>query len=637
MTDISIRITGRAGRITLQRPQALNAMTYDMCIAIERAFDDWRADPAVDVVVLDAEGDRAFCSGGDIAELYATGTQGDFAYGQTFWADEYRLNHKIFHFPKPVVSFLQGFTMGGGVGIGCHGSHRVVGDSSQIAMPECGIGLVPDVGGSLMLALAPGRLGEYLGTTAARMTAADAIFAGFADLYVPESQWPALIAQIEATGDPACVAAAATAPAPGPIEASMPDIDRHFYGASLGDILTTLRAEDSDFARATLKQMGRNSPLSMACAIEILHRLRGPSLTLEKALDLEYRFTARAMEHGDFIEGIRAAIIDKDRSPNWQFADGTVPATAISKMLMPLGKMALKLGGTGMKIGFIGLGNMGAPMAANLAAAGHEVVGFDVAGTTADGVAQVQSAAEAATDRDVVITMLPNGAILQTVAAQVVPAMRAGATLIDCSTVDVDSARAVGSLAEAAGLLFVDAPVSGGVGGAAGGTLTFMAGGTPAAFASAAPLFDIMGQKAVHCGEAGAGQAAKICNNMILGATMIATCEAFALADKLGLERQKMFDVVSTSSGFSWSMNTYCPAPGVGPTSPADNDYKPGFAAELMLKDLGLSQQAAAAVNADTPMGAKALELYRQFVEEEGGKGMDFSAMLPRFEKRGRD
>jgi len=637
MTDISIRITGRAGRITLQRPQALNAMTYDMCIAIERAFDDWRANPAVDVVVLDAEGDRAFCSGGDIAELYATGTQGDFAYGQTFWADEYRLNHKIFHFPKPVVSFLQGFTMGGGVGIGCHGSHRVVGDSSQIAMPECGIGLVPDVGGSLMLALAPGRLGEYLGTTAARMTAADAIFAGFADLYLPEGQWPALIAQIEATGDPACVEVAATAAAPGPIEASMPDIDRHFYGASLSDILITLRAEDSDFARATLKQMGRNSPLSMACAIETLHRLRGPSLTLEKALDLEYRFTARAMEHGDFIEGIRAAIIDKDRSPNWQFADGTVPATAISKMLMPLGKMALKFGGTGMKIGFIGLGNMGAPMAANLAAAGHEVVGFDVAGTTAAGVAQVQSAAEAATNRDVVITMLPNGAILQTVAAQVVPAMRAGATLLDCSTVDVDSARAVASLAEAAGLLFVDAPVSGGIGGAAGGTLTFMAGGTPEAFASAAPLFDIMGQKAVHCGEAGAGQAAKICNNMILGATMIATCEAFALADKLGLERQKMFDVVSTSSGFSWSMNTYCPAPGVGPTSPADNDYKPGFAAELMLKDLGLSQQAAAAVNADTPMGAKALELYRQFVEEEGGKGMDFSAMLPRFEKRGRD
>ncbi|MEX0310610.1 MAG: enoyl-CoA hydratase/isomerase family protein, partial [Tateyamaria sp.] len=176
MTDISIRITGHAGRITLQRPEALNAMTYEMCLAIEAAMDAWATDDAVKVVVLDAEGDRAFCSGGDIAELYETGTKGDYAYGQTFWADEYRLNHKIFHYPKPVVSFLQGFTMGGGVGIGCHGSHRVVGDSSQIAMPECGIGLIPDVGGSLMLALAPGRLGEYLGTTAARMNASDAIY-----------------------------------------------------------------------------------------------------------------------------------------------------------------------------------------------------------------------------------------------------------------------------------------------------------------------------------------------------------------------------------------------------------------------------------------------------------------------------
>ena len=231
--------------------------------------------------------------------------------------------------------------------------------------------------------------------------------------------------------------------------------------------------------------------------------------------------------------------------------------------------------------------------------------------------------------------MLPNGDILRTVASDVIPAMQAGATLIDCSTVDVDSARDVATQAQAAGLLAVDAPVSGGIGGAAGGTLTFMAGGSADAFAVAQPLFDIMGQKAVHCGEAGAGQAAKICNNMILGATMIATCEAFALADKLGLERQKMFDVASTSSGYSWSMNAYCPAPGVGPQSPADNGYQPGFASELMLKDLGLSQQAAEAVDADTPMGARALELYRQFVEDEDGKGRDFSAMLPRFETRG--
>ena len=289
-----------------------------------------------------------------------------------------------------------------------------------------------------------------------------------------------------------------------------------------------------------------------------------------------------------------------------------------------------------MKIGFIGLGNMGAPMAANLVKAGHAVTGFDTAGVTVEGVTPAASAAEAATGADVVITMLPNGAILRAVAAEVIPAMTKGAALVDCSTVDVDSARAVADQAEAAGLLAVDAPVSGGTGGATAGTLTFMAGGSDAAFAKAKPLLDIMGQKAVHCGGAGAGQAAKICNNMILGVTMIATCEAFALADKLGLDRQKMFDVVSTSSGYSWSMNAYCPAPGVGPQSPADNGYKPGFAAELMLKDLRLSQQAAESADADTPMGKAAAALYAQFVEAEGGKGMDFSAMLPRFEKRGR-
>ena len=289
-----------------------------------------------------------------------------------------------------------------------------------------------------------------------------------------------------------------------------------------------------------------------------------------------------------------------------------------------------------MKIGFIGLGNMGAPMAANLAAAGHQVVGFDRADVAVDGVAMASSAPEAVDKAEVVITMLPNGAILQSVAAEIIPAMTRGATLLDCSTVDVDSAKNVAQQAEKAGLLFVDAPVSGGVGGASGGTLTFMAGGTEAAFALAAPLFGIMGQKAVHCGVAGSGQSAKICNNMILGATMIATCEAFALADKLGLNRQKMFDVVSTSSGYSWSMNAYCPAPGVGPESPADNGYQPGFAADLMLKDLRLSQQAAQTADADTPMGALAMALYARFVEEEDGAGRDFSAMLPRFESRGR-
>ena len=288
-----------------------------------------------------------------------------------------------------------------------------------------------------------------------------------------------------------------------------------------------------------------------------------------------------------------------------------------------------------MKIAFIGLGNMGAPMAANLAHH-HDVVGFDTH-VQPSNLSLAESAATAASDADVVITMLPNGDILRAVATDIYPAMKASAVHLDCSTVDVASARAVADQAQTYGLSAVDAPVSGGIGGASNGTLTFMAGGPTEAFAKVQPLFDIMGQKAVHCGDAGNGQAAKICNNMILGITMIGTCEAFALADKLGLDRQAMFDVVSTSSGYSWSMNAYCPAPGIGPQSPADNDYTPGFAADLMLKDLRLSQQAASDANADTPLGLAATSLYETFVEKEDGAGKDFSAMLPRFEKRARN
>ena len=289
-----------------------------------------------------------------------------------------------------------------------------------------------------------------------------------------------------------------------------------------------------------------------------------------------------------------------------------------------------------MKIGFVGLGNMGTPMAVNLTNAGHEVVGFDPVAAIPAGVTKAQTAQEAASGADVVITMLPNGDIAHSVASDILPVMTRAAVLLDCSTIDVASARAMDQLAQDHGIGFLDAPVSGGVGGASAGTLTFMVGGSDSSFATARPLFDIMGQKSVHCGAAGNGQAAKICNNMILGITMIGTCEAFALADKLGLDRQAMFDVVSTSSGYSWTMNAYCPAPGIGPQSPADNDYKPGFAADLMLKDLRLSQQAAIDVDADTPMGAAATALYQTFVEQEDGAGQDFSAMLPRFEGRSR-
>ena len=290
-----------------------------------------------------------------------------------------------------------------------------------------------------------------------------------------------------------------------------------------------------------------------------------------------------------------------------------------------------------MRIGFIGIGNMGAPMAQNLAKAGFEVVGFDTQDVKVDLIKIVSTSKECVSNSDVVITMLPNGEILKSVANKIIQHMRHGSIFLDCSTVDVESAKNVAEISESYGIIPLDAPVSGGIGGAEAGTLTFMVGGPMEGFNRAKKLFDIMGQKAVHCGNSGNGQAAKICNNMILGATMIATCEAFSLADKLGLERKSMFDVVSTSSGYSWSMNAYCPAPGIGPNSPSDNNYIPGFSSDLMLKDLTLSQIAAEAVDADTPMGNLAMKLYKTFVEKEDGSGKDFSAMLPRFEKKARN
>ncbi len=286
-----------------------------------------------------------------------------------------------------------------------------------------------------------------------------------------------------------------------------------------------------------------------------------------------------------------------------------------------------------MKIGFIGLGNMGAPMATNLAKAGHDVAGFDVAGTTAEGVRVADSLEAAVAGMDAVITMLPNGSILRQVAAQAIPHMAQGTLFIDCSTVDVESAKNTAQAAEDAGIMAVDAPVSGGIGGASGGTLTFMAGGSTQAFAKAKPLFDIMGQKAVHCGDAGAGQAAKICNNMILGISMIGVCEAFVLAEKLGLEHQTMFDIVSTASGQCWSLTSYCPVPGPVPASPANNGYKPGFSAQNMLKDLHLSQDAANGFGASTELGKAAMEMYESYVGGEGEKA-DVSGIVNMIRKK---
>jgi len=286
-----------------------------------------------------------------------------------------------------------------------------------------------------------------------------------------------------------------------------------------------------------------------------------------------------------------------------------------------------------MKIAFVGLGNMGGGMAANLVKAGHEVRAFDL---SADALAKAgengcqtfASAREAVSGVDAVVSMLPNGAIVNSVyEADIFGAAPAGAILLDCSTIDVATATKVAAAATAAGYEMVDAPVSGGIAAANAGTLTFMVGGTEAAFARAEPILAAMGKAVIHAGAAGAGQAAKICNNMLLGIHMIGTCEAFSMAQKLGLDPQTFYDIASVSSGQCWSMTSYCPVPGAGPQSPADNGYQPGFAAALMLKDLKLAMEAAATAGVDAEMGKRAAELYQAYVDAGNG-GTDFSGII---------
>jgi 3-hydroxyisobutyrate dehydrogenase len=285
------------------------------------------------------------------------------------------------------------------------------------------------------------------------------------------------------------------------------------------------------------------------------------------------------------------------------------------------------------KIAFIGLGNMGGPMAANLVKAQHQVTAFDLSAAAVDaavdkGARKAASAAEAVKGAEVVVTMLPAGKHVREVYEKdVLPNAAKGTLLIDCSTIDVESARHVGALAQKAGLEMIDAPVSGGVGGATAGTLTFMVGGGDAAFARAKPILDKMGKNIVHAGASGNGQAAKICNNMILGVSMIAVSEGFMLAKRLGLDAQKLFDVASTSSGQCWSLTNYCPVPGPVPTSPANRDYQAGFTAAMMLKDLMLAQQAANASGASTPLGAEAAQLFNLFVNS-GNAAKDFSGII---------
>jgi len=340
--DTLFRIDGRAGRITLNRPKALNALAHGQIPEIEKHLIAWRDDPAVDLILIDGAGDRAFCAGGDIQKLYETGRAGDYAYGRQFWSDEYRLNALIWNYPKPYVAIMHGFVMGGGVGLSALGSHRIVTDDTQVAMPECGIGLIRDVGGSMLLSCAPGRLGEYLGTTGTRMGPADAIHATFADTYVPQADIEELKSALCADGIDR-IGDFAQPLQPGPLMQEQARIDSHFGGETAMDIVNSLEHVNGEWEQATLKTLRRNAPLSVACTVDAVHRAR-TLRRIEDALALEYRFTARCMEHGEFLEGVRAAVIDKDRNPQWAVPRlEDLPQIRVSQMLMPLGADGLKL------------------------------------------------------------------------------------------------------------------------------------------------------------------------------------------------------------------------------------------------------------------------------------------------------
>ncbi len=334
-SDINLRVQGKAGRITLQRPQALNAMTYEMCLAIEKTLIEWKCDPNIELIIIDAQGDRAFCSGGDISDLYEEGSKGNYAYGKKFWDDEYRLNALIAKYPKPYVAFMQGFTMGGGVGISCHGSHRIVCETSKIAMPECSIGLIPDVGGSLLLSRAPSNLGYFLGLTGTQMNASDAVYAGFADIYIPKDDWPEIIDNLGKTGNESILQKYSKKLGRSQLYENRKFLQDAFKSTNLSKIVQFLSQSKNQFAHVALEKITKNCPIAMTYTLEMLSRLT-PKSRIEDALDLEYRFTSRAQEYGSFQEGIRAAIIDKDRKPKWQFKIDKVPQEVIAEFLKPI-------------------------------------------------------------------------------------------------------------------------------------------------------------------------------------------------------------------------------------------------------------------------------------------------------------
>lgn len=335
MRDLIVRQSGKAGHITLNRPQALNALTHAMCLELERAMQGWAVDDGIGLLLIDAAGEKAFCAGGDIVSIYNEGKSGKDANALKFWRDEYRLNHAISAYSKPYVAIMDGIVMGGGVGVSAHGSHRIVTERTMFAMPECAIGLIPDVGGTHLLGQMPGHCGEYAGLTGTRLSGADCIYAGLADYFVASDKLAQLKTALTETGGVTVIRDFATIPDISALEQHQTEIDALFSKVSVADIFQTLEREQSDFANAALKGLSRGAPLGLLLTLLAIREARRTG-SLELALRNEYRVVSTTIKNGELIEGIRAAVIDKDRSPKWKYPTlESVPQQLVDRLYQP--------------------------------------------------------------------------------------------------------------------------------------------------------------------------------------------------------------------------------------------------------------------------------------------------------------
>ena len=634
--EVLIETRGQLGLITLNRPRAINALTHLMVGLIVDALEAWRDDESVATVAIIGAGERGLCAGGDVIGLHRAATEGQPEAAASFWRDEYRMNAMIADYPKPVVAIQDGLVLGGGIGVSAHASHRVVTERSKLGFPEVTIGFVPDVGATWLLSRAPGASGIRLGLTAESVGAADAIYVGFSDHYVPSDRIPALLSALENSAPGEAIAILSDHPGASNLESAAAGIDDAFRQDSVSEIVDALRAQGAesiadgigievparDFGDPPGDQTRASSRLPHGgadpgvpgideCAGRTGLRRGHPGAAHRQRPVAE--LAPRHPRGRDRRAGRRVLRSDIRRRPRlhpcWTF-QGEIMTT----------------------IAFLGLGHMGGPMAANLVKAGHRVLGFDFVPAALDaakaaGVEIVDSGTDAAAVADVVITMFPSGrarARRRTAAARTAPDCwrwrrpgRCSSTLRRSpSTRLARLTRSPSPRVTASGRAGVgwrgrsrerDARVHGRRlrGGLRGG---------------ARRILEAMGRRIVHCGGPGLGQAAKVCNNMILAISQIAVAEAFVLGERLGLDHQALFDVASNASGQCWALTTNCPVPGPVPTSPANRDYQPGFAGALMDKDLGLAAQAIDLTGVDAKLGRLAREIYREFAAGEGAR-----------------